>query len=85
MDNKLSKITMAAVVAAGLSMPTVSAIAADKNMEKCYGVTKSGKNDCGTAKHACAGQSKTDGGKGDWLYVPKGTCDKLVMGSLTKG
>ena len=24
--------------------------------EKCYGIAKAGQNDCGTAKHACAGQ-----------------------------
>lgn len=52
-----------------------------KGMEKCYGIAKAGKNDCGSAIEACAGQSKTDGAKGSWLAVPKGTCDKIVGGS----
>jgi uncharacterized membrane protein len=45
--------------------------------EKCYGVAKAGQNDCGTAKHSCAGLSKTDRDPLDWKMVAKGTCDKL--------
>ena len=28
--------------------------------EKCYGIVKKGQNDCGTAKHSCAGKAKGD-------------------------
>ncbi|VEG90259.1 BufA1 family periplasmic bufferin-type metallophore [Legionella spiritensis] len=81
--NNISKITMAAVMAAGLSIATVPASAETSNdMEKCQGVAKAGKNDCGTAQHACAGQSKTDASEKDWIYLPKGTCDKLVNGTV---
>jgi uncharacterized membrane protein len=45
--------------------------------EKCYGVAKAGQNDCGTAKHACAGMSKADRDPLDWKMVAKGTCEKL--------
>ncbi len=45
--------------------------------EKCYGVAKAGQNDCGTAKHACSGQSKADNDPTEWKYVPKGTCEKM--------
>ena len=46
--------------------------------EKCYGVAKAGQNDCGTAKHACAGQgAKTDKDPTEWKYVNKGECDKM--------
>jgi len=51
-----------------------------KDNEKCYGVAKAGMNDCGTKTHSCAGQSKKDGA--GWITVPKGTCAKLVNGSL---
>ena len=45
--------------------------------EKCYGVATAGKNDCGTAKHACAGQgAKTDNDPMEWKYVAKGSCEK---------
>jgi uncharacterized membrane protein len=58
--------------------------AADKpEMEKCYGVSKAGKNDCAGPAHACAGQSKTDSSGKDFLQVPKGTCERLAGGSLT--
>ncbi len=50
--------------------------------EKCYGVAKAGKNDCQTANSSCAGTSRRDGQKDAWLYVPAGTCEKLVGGNL---
>lgn len=63
---------------------TASGLAADKPaVEKCYGIVKAGKNDCQTVTSACAGTSKQDGQKDAWLYVPKGTCEKIVGGSLT--
>jgi uncharacterized membrane protein len=49
--------------------------------EKCYGVAKAGKNDCETKTSSCAGTSKRDAQTDAWLYVPKGTCEKLVGGS----
>jgi uncharacterized membrane protein len=62
-----------------------SALAAKEgkeSMERCAGIAKAGKNDCGTAKHSCAGQAKVDGDKDEWVYVPKGTCEKIVGGSM---
>lgn len=50
--------------------------------EKCYGVAKAGKNDCATGSSSCSGTSKTDGQKDAWLYLPKGTCERLVGGAL---
>jgi uncharacterized membrane protein len=51
--------------------------------EKCYGIAKAGKNDCGANGHSCAGQAAKDGDGKEWIYVPKGTCEKIVGGSLT--
>ncbi|TAL28633.1 MAG: DUF2282 domain-containing protein [Alphaproteobacteria bacterium] len=77
----------ATALAAVLSMAVATAAnaadeAAAKN-DKCFGVAKAGKNDCKTAAHACAGQSKADGGA-EWVNVPAGLCDKLVGGSTTE-
>jgi uncharacterized membrane protein len=48
------------------------------NQEKCYGIAKAGQNDCGTAKHACAGEgAKVDKDPTEWKYVDKGTCEKV--------
>ena len=68
-----------------LGVLSMSAFAAeDATTEKCYGVAKAGKNDCAGAAHACAGQSKgADGSAKEFVKLPKGTCDRLVGGSLT--
>jgi len=61
---------------------TTAASAADKP-EKCYGIVKAGKNDCQTSAGSCAGTLKEDGKADAWIYLPKGTCEKIVGGSLT--
>ena len=61
---------------------------ADKTaMEKCYGVSLAGKNDCAAgAGTTCAGTSKTDYQANAWKNVPAGTCATVKtphgMGSL---
>ncbi len=67
-----------------LGASTASMAAADNMpaMEKCYGIAKAGKNDCQTSTNACAGASKQNGQKDAWLHLPKGTCEKIVGGSL---
>ena len=56
----------------------------EKNMEKCFGIAKSGKNDCAGNKsaHACASHAAKSGDPLDWVVVPKGTCDKIASGRL---
>jgi uncharacterized membrane protein len=69
---------LAGVVALGLaSLVAAQPVPQKAGTEKCYGVAKAGQNDCGTAKHACAGHGKTDFDPTEWKYVAKGTCDKL--------
>ena len=79
-----SDVILATAVAGLLSATlSLSSIAADKpKVEKCYGISKAGQNDCQTANSACAATSKADGQRDAWLYVPKGTCEKIVGGSL---
>ncbi len=61
------------------------ALAADekKEMEKCYGVAKAGKNDCQTSSSSCAGTAKEDRQKDAFIALPKGTCGKIAGGSLS--
>ncbi len=84
-SNKILLSSALALAVAGIG----NAQAADAKKvekEKCYGVTKEGKNDCGVkGVSSCAGTSKVDGDKGAWLYLKKGVCEKLVGGSLTIG
>ena len=52
---------------------------APKNWEKCAGVAKAGKNDCGSldGSHMCKGEAKKDKDANEWVYVPEGTCEKI--------
>lgn len=60
-----------------------SSSGAKKGMQKCYGIVKKGMNDCGAHNHSCAGQSTKDGDPKEWIFVPNGTCQKIVGGKLT--
>jgi len=73
-----------------------SAMAQDKKpmddsmakVEKCYGVSMAGKNDCAAGPGTtCAGTSKMDYQGNSWKNVPTGTCTSIKtpkgMGSLT--
>jgi len=76
-----TRIAIAAALAAALAVPV--AAQAQANMEKCYGVSKAGKNDCQTGASSCAGTSKKDSQADAWISVPKGACDRIVGGKLT--
>ncbi len=58
------------------------AFAAKVGMEKCAGIAKAGKNDCGSATNSCAGTAKKDNEPNAWIYVPKGTCGKIAGGTV---
>jgi uncharacterized membrane protein len=77
--NSVTASAVSALVAFGIS--TAPVLAADKP-EKCYGIVKAAKNDCQTANNACAGHAGTDGQRDAWIYLPKGTCEKIVGASL---
>jgi len=82
---KKTHFLVASALAAALSMPAVvqagPAHQPKFEAEKCYGIAKAGKNDCQTANSSCAGTSKKDSQGDAWIYVPAGTCDRLVGGS----
>ena len=79
---------------AAAAIASSAALAQDKKpmddkagMEKCYGVSLAGKNDCAAGPGTtCAGTSKADYQGRSWKYVPKGTCTAMKtpkgMGSL---
>lgn len=50
--------------------------------EKCYGVAKQGMNDCFFSGNSCAGTAARDNEPGAWIYVPKGTCKRIVGATL---
>lgn len=84
MKTKTALLSTAVGSLLAFGMTVMSAQAAEEaNTEKCYGVAKAGKNDCAGTAHSCAGQSKTDAGGKEWIKLPKGTCERIVGGSLT--
>lgn len=77
-----------AALASGAAVAQKDNMKSDKAaMEKCYGVSLAGKNDCAAGPGTtCAGTSKVDYQGNAWKFVPKGTCTTMKtpkgMGSL---
>lgn len=72
---------------AALAQKDTKPMADKMAMEKCYGVSMAGKNDCKAgAGTTCAGTSKVDYQGNAWKNVPAGTCTTIKtphgMGSL---
>lgn len=84
---KLINTAVAGVIALGAGAVS-SALAAVPDApaawEKCAGIAKAGKNDCGSldGKHDCAGKATKDNDPNEWVYVPEGTCEKIVGGKV---
>ena len=77
---------MAAAIAvplAALADSTPAPVPTGFTPEKCYGIAKAGMNDCQTATHSCAGTSTKDKDPQSWIYVPAGSCEKIVGASTT--
>ncbi len=83
-SNKALGLTVAGILAAGLSVGANAVPAQPTQWEKCAGIVKAGANDCGAldASHGCAGQAKENNSPNEWVYVPAGTCDKITGGKV---
>ncbi|HYN64464.1 MAG TPA: DUF2282 domain-containing protein [Candidatus Limnocylindrales bacterium] len=85
----ITALTLAAL-SAGAAMAQTQPMAdkMETKMEKCYGVSMAGKNDCAAGPGTtCAGTSKVDYQGNAWKNVAAGTCATIKtpkgMGSLT--
>jgi len=67
-------------LSAAASTATQSGASGDK--EQCAGIVKAGKNDCATSTNDCHSHATVDSSPEAWIYVPKGTCDKIVGGQV---
>ncbi|ANB01778.1 DUF2282 domain-containing protein [Ectothiorhodospira sp. BSL-9] len=57
-----------------------SAVASSATMEKCYGVSPAGENDCAAGPGtSCSGTSTQDYQGNAWSLVPAGTCEELEL------
>jgi uncharacterized membrane protein len=78
----LSTVAASSILAAALLSNSAISHAGKEGFEKCQGVAKAGMNDCGANGHSCAGQAEVDADPNEWVYLPKGTCEKIVGGSV---
>ena len=74
---------LASLFALGVVNNVVVAATDHSNDEKCAGVVRAGKNDCATPHNACHTQITVDKSPEAWIYVPKGTCDKIAGAHVT--
>jgi len=83
-SNKALSLTVAGILAAGLSVGANAVPDQPSQWEKCAGIAKAGANDCGALdkSHGCAGQAKESNQPNEWVYVPAGTCDKITGGEV---
>ncbi len=84
----LGALALVALTSGAAMAQTTPKEGAKPAMEKCYGVSMAGKNDCAAGPGTtCAGSSKMDYQGNAWKFVPAGTCVSIKtpkgMGSLT--
>jgi len=74
-----SALVLAGAMSAALTFAAVPASAATpEGMEKCYGVSLAGQNDCAAGPGtSCAGTSTSDYQANAWKLVPAGTCTSM--------
>lgn len=83
-----TSILVASAITAIVSVSAASvaiagpAAAPSYKFEKCSGIAKAGHNDCQTAANSCAGMATSDGQADAWIFVPAGTCNKIVGGKV---
>jgi uncharacterized membrane protein len=82
------RAAMTGLLATAALGATNAAIAADAdphaNEEQCAGVIRAGQNDCATDSNACHGHVERDADPMAWIYVPKGTCERIVGARIVK-
>ncbi|NQY65256.1 MAG: DUF2282 domain-containing protein, partial [Alteromonadaceae bacterium] len=83
-NRKIVTTTITSILALGvLASSTANAVPTQPSAwEKCAGIAKAGKNDCGAfdGSHSCVGQATGDNSDNEWVYVPQGTCEKITGG-----
>ena len=81
-NSTLLRTAMASLLALGAS---TAALADDhEGQEQCAGVIKAGQNDCATSTNACHSHVTTDSNPEAWIYLPTGTCERIVGARVIK-
>jgi len=81
-NDSILKAAITGVLAfSGLVVASTS-LAANDGKEQCAGIAKAGQNDCATSTNACHGHATADQTAEAWIYLPKGTCDRIAGGRV---
>lgn len=81
-----SAIAIASAFAAALTLAAAPATVSAEEQEQCYGVAKTGANDCAAGEGTtCAGTSTVDYQGNAWKLVKKGTCVSIELPGDRKG
>jgi uncharacterized membrane protein len=85
MTTKTIALPLAASIAAAITL-AAGPLHAQDNMEKCFGVSLAGQNDCAAGPGTtCAGTSTVDYQGNAWKLVPAGTCVTMELPAATDG
>jgi len=82
--NSLYLFAVTSALAVAGAATSGAAVAADGDQEQCAGIIKAGKNDCATTTNQCHGHVESDSSPEAWIYLPKGTCERLAGAHLVK-
>jgi uncharacterized membrane protein len=82
--NSLYLFAVTSALAVGGAIGGHTAAAAEEGMEQCAGIIKAGKNDCATSTNQCHGHVEKDSSPEAWIYLPKGTCERLAGARIVK-
>ena len=83
----LGTLALAALVhGAAMAADKAPAKSTKQAMEKCYGISLAGQNDCAAGEGTtCAGTSKVDYQGNAWKLVPAGTCETMELPAADDG
>lgn len=85
MTAMINRMALSASLACALGAVTAPALHAQQ-MEKCFGVSLAGQNDCAAGPGTtCAGTSKVDYQGNAWTLVPAGTCTGMELPAADDG
>ena len=80
MNRQTLALALAGSLATALTGYVGQASAIDAGMEKCYGISLKGQNDCAAGPGTtCAGTSTMDYQGNAWKAVPVGTCVSMEV------
>jgi uncharacterized membrane protein len=86
MTTKTLSLSLAASLASALTLSAGHMHAQEATMEKCFGISLAGANDCAAGPGTtCAGTSTVDYQGNAWTLVAAGTCAEIELPAMADG